>query len=209
MFHRDLAACILLTCILGAAGPPQEGIPVFGTTVFASSGLRGDIYDLKPGTDYLPRFRKLRPVGAVYTRSLNVPPQTFTLGFPGVTHRFEWFAIDYSGRIWIDPPGTYRFALTSDDGSKLYIDKHTVIDNDGLHPPETVFKKVKLKSGAHDIRISYFQGPRYQVALVLYVWRPGDTGFRVFDSDDFQPPLSGDLSKIQKSERSKSSHSRR
>jgi hypothetical protein len=55
----------------------------------------------------------------------------FTEGFPGVTKRFEWFAIDYTGRIWIARPGVYQFELMSDDGSKLYIDD--VIDNDWLH----------------------------------------------------------------------------
>lgn len=151
-----------------------------------STGLRGDIYLLRPGVDGLPNFRKLKPEGSIYTTSLNVPPMSFNQGFPGVTNRFEWFAIDYTGTFWIEQPGRYRFGLLSDDGSKLYIDAHNVIDNDGLHPPQVEYGSKKLKTGRHQIRVSYFQGPRWQVALVLTVEPPGE-GFRVFNTDDFVP----------------------
>jgi hypothetical protein len=90
--------------------------------------------------------------------------RSFDEGFPGVTDRFEWFAIDYTARFWVSEPGKYRFALASDDGS------------------------VNLKMGEHAIRVSYFQGPRYQVALVLRVARPGEQELRVFHTDDFKPP---------------------
>src|SRR5260370_27974768 len=42
-------------------------------------------------------------------------PQDFLIGFPGITRRFEWFAVDYSGKFWIETPGLYRFRLVSDD----------------------------------------------------------------------------------------------
>ena len=45
-------------------------------------------------TSHLPKFEKMKPVGTIYTSSLNLPPQDFRQGFPGVTSRFEWFAID-------------------------------------------------------------------------------------------------------------------
>src|SRR6185369_16115150 len=101
-----------------------------GTTVVIPSGLRGNIYRIRRNSARLPDFRRLKPVGAIYTDSLNVPPQDFRQGFPGVTKRFEWFAIDYTGRFWIEHPGRYRFLLMSDDGSKLYIDDAVVVDND-------------------------------------------------------------------------------
>ena len=59
---------------------------------------------LKPGSDGLPNFKRLKSVGTIYTTSLQIHPRTFELGFPGITDRFEWFAIDYTGRIWIDRP---------------------------------------------------------------------------------------------------------
>lgn len=159
----------------------------FGTTVVKATGFRGEIYLLRRETLKLPNFRKLRPEGSIYTPKLDVPPMEFTAGFPGVTGRFEWFAIDYTAKFWIERPGVYRFALLSDDGSKLYIDGHTVINNDGVHPPQSVTGHADLKIGLHQIRVSYFQGPRFQVALVLSVAAPGGE-LRVFDADDFLPP---------------------
>jgi len=170
--------------------PPQNEEPVahFGTTVFISGGLRGDIYFLPAETQRLPNFAKLKPVGSIYTSELNVPRHNFEQGFPGVTNRFEWFAIDYKGNFWIDKPGKYLWALLSDDGSKLYIDGHLVIDNDGTHPPKGVGGTCKLKNGEHRIRVSYFQGPRTQVALILAVIPPGDDEFSLFSTEDYLSP---------------------
>jgi hypothetical protein len=135
----------------------------------------------------LPDFRKLKPAGSIYASSLDVPPQDFQQGFPGVTRRTEWFAIDYTGRFWIGEPGEYSFALTADDGARLYIDDRLVVDNDGQHPPEEKTGSIALGGGVHRIRVSYFQGPRFQVALVLKVAPPGEP-FRVFSTDEFKPP---------------------
>src|SRR3954453_18994667 len=137
----------------------------FGTTVATNSGFRGDIYLLPEGVDKLPDFAKLKPVGSIYTPALCVPSRDFEEGFPGVTQRFEGFAIDYRGSFWVSAPGEYRFALDSDEGSILYIDEKRVIRNDGQHPAIEKDGHVKLKAGAHRIRVSYFQGPRFHVAL--------------------------------------------
>jgi hypothetical protein len=44
-----------------------------------------------------------------------------------------------------------------------------------------------LAGGVHKIRVSYFQGPRYSVALVLLIAGPGEE-YRVFDTEEFTPP---------------------
>jgi len=159
----------------------------FGTTVVIPAGLHGLIYHIRQNSKKLPDFHKLKPVGSIYTSSLNIPPQDFQQGFPGVTKRFEWFAIDYSGRFWIEHPGAYEFALLSDDGSRLYIDGGLVIDNDGVHPPQEETGSIELSKGVHTIRVSYFQGPRFQVALVLKVAAPGEP-LRIFSTDELKPP---------------------
>src|ERR1700689_5367376 len=108
-----------------------EPLYTFGTTLAANSGFRGEIYFISTGSKKLPNFSTLKPVGVIYTPYLAVPLRAFDEGFPGVTERFEWFAIDYTGRFWVSEQGTYRFALASDDGSILYIDGKKVIQNDG------------------------------------------------------------------------------
>jgi len=160
----------------------------FGTTVASSSGLQGTIYLLKPHQAKLPNFKRLRPAGTIYTTSLQIPPRRFQDGFPGITSRFEWFAIDYTGRFWVDRAGPHRFRLLSDDGSKLYVSDKLLIDNDGIHSPFAVDGSAFLTRGVHSMRISYFQGPRDTIALYLSVMIPGESGWRVFDTDDFKPP---------------------
>jgi fibro-slime domain-containing protein len=184
-----LAALVLGLSVAAAA---QDDVPVFGTTVVIPSGLRGSVYHIRHNTTELGDFQKMKPVGAIYASSLNVPPQDFKQGFPGVTKRFEWFAIDYTGRFWIDNPGTYTFSLLSDDGAWLYIDDQLVIDNGGLHTPEEKTGKLTLGGGIHRMRVAYFQGPKWQVALVLKVAGPGEE-LRVFSTDEFRPPPNPEL----------------
>lgn len=178
----------LLVCCAVAFAQTDDPVAHFGTTVVLSTGLRGDIYFIPPMSPKLPNFQKLKPVGTIYTSELNVPRRSFTQGFPGVTDRFEWFAIDYTGKFWIDKPGKYTWGVVSDDGSKLYIDGHKVIDNDGMHPARGIAGDIKLKQGEHRMRLEYFQGPRDEVALMLGVMPPGEDEFSLFSTDDYLSP---------------------
>ncbi len=166
--------------------------PTFSTTVFGTTmpidGLRGQVYELLYGMTYLPYFTYMKPLTTVYTKSLNIPAQDAMGGFPGLPNLKDWFAIDYQGTFWISEPGLYHFQLTSDDGSKLYIDDALVINNDGIHLPRTEEGKIDLKKGSHRIRVSYFEGTREQFALVLCVARLNDPTWEVFNTDDFKKP---------------------
>jgi hypothetical protein len=192
-----IAIPILIISRLGISQEPAlpqerpaspDDIPVFGTTVVLPSGLKGEIYNLKANTSKLPNFAHMKPVGAIYTNSLNIPVRDFTAGFPGVTNRSEWFAIDYTGRFWIETPGVYNFELVSDDGSKLFIDDREVIDNDGAHVVQTRDGEVALEGGIHNIRVSYFQGRRYRLALILKVKAASEESWKIFSTEDYRPP---------------------
>jgi hypothetical protein len=162
----------------------------FGTTVVMSSGLQGNVFHISEFTKKLPSLDKLdkkKPSGTIYTSSLNIPPQDFRGGFPGVTKRTEWFAIDYKGKFWIENPGRYKFILTSDDGSILSIDDRQVIDNDGVHSVETKDGTIELAAGVHKIRVTYFQGPGYAIALILQIEPPGQPA-RIFNTEEYKPP---------------------
>jgi hypothetical protein len=185
MTPQLLAAAVLL--FGQSTAPVAAGGYTFGTTVVSSSGLEGRVYSIDSHTKKLPRFERMKPAGTVYTNSLNIWPQRFDEGFPGVTDRFEWFALDYSGRFWVDEPGVYRFSVLSDDGSRLWIDGVLLIDLDGTHGPLGASGSAFLSRGIHQMRVSYYQGPAWSIALVLAVARPG-AGFKIFDTNDFMPP---------------------
>ncbi len=180
-------AVLALAAARAAAQMPDAPPTTFGVTVVDPFGMRGDIYLLEPGTDQLPKFEKLEPIGSVWANSLNIVPRNFRDGFPGITDRFEWFAIDYQGFFYVDKPGKYKFGIASDDGAKLYIDGKEAIDNDGIHPTRTAYRELSLKGGIHRIRVSYFQGPADQLCLILGIRRPNEE-WRIFSTEEFRPP---------------------
>jgi hypothetical protein len=164
----------LVGCLLAGCQPPagNSADAAFGGAARVDRAMLGKIYFLPSGTARLPDFHTLTPVGQVYARQLNVPDQDFQLGFPGVTDRFEWFAIDYSGEFTVSAPGRYGFRLSSDDGSKLFIDGRPVIDNDGVHPTTSASGAADLAAGPHAIEAQYFQRPATRVSLQLYCTAP-------------------------------------
>jgi hypothetical protein len=197
---RTWALLAVAVCLPGQETPTAT----FGTTVASTSGLRGNLYLLRKNAERLPNFKRLKPVGTIYTTALQIWPRSFQQGFPGITDRFEWFAIDYNGRIWVEKGGRYAFRLLADDGAKLSIDDSMIIDNDGVHAPLSVEGSALLSRGVHQIRVSYFQGPRDFVALVLSIAGPDNRDWRIFDTNHFQPPpdpkdwIPGKISKIQR-----------
>ena len=190
---------LFLSPLLGADDNPAY---TFGTTVVDSSGLQGRVFHIHPKSQRLPDFGRMRPVGTVYTNSLNVWPQDFAEGFPSITDRFEWFAIEYTGKLWIEAPGHYRFSLLADDGARLTLDGKVVIDNDGVHRAAAISASATLTRGVHDIKVEYFQGPRFTVALVLAVAPPGEA-WRILNMSDYKPPKdeewpAGEISDIRR-----------
>jgi hypothetical protein len=188
LYMRAIVLC-LLAAGLGQAdeSPTDKPAYTFGTTVVNSSGLEGRVYQLKEKTERLPKWKNMRSVGTIYTNTLNIWPQRFEEGFAEVTDRFEWFGIDYTGKIWIEKAGEYRFSLLSDDGARLRIGGELVIDNDGVHRASASSASATLTRGVHTIEVEYFQGPRFTVALVLAIAPPGEP-WKVLNMDDFKPP---------------------
>jgi alpha-L-fucosidase len=111
-------------------------------------------------------LRALQWTGAVE----QVPEPLFSsqtptdLGRPGdlrmtEARRAENQSIEQSGWLHLPTTGLYQFALTSDDGSKLWIGdriKDVVVDNDGLHGAATKVGYAALAKGWHPIRIVWF-----------------------------------------------------
>ncbi len=188
---------IILLVALFSFSFAQTGSGEFGKTSYVQAALKGDIYFLPEGADMLPDFSKLKPVGSIYTKQLNIAPRSFESGFPGVTDRTEWFAIQYNGAFSAKVAGNYAFRLLSDDGSKLYIDGKLIIDNDGVHGPSDVGQSVDLTVGIHTIRVEYFQGPRYDIALQLFMAAPG-ADETLFSADAELPGKTSDFGASEK-----------
>ena len=65
-------------------------------------------------------------------------------------------AMKFAGYFSNAAAGEYTFYLTSDDGSKLFIDGALVVDNNGIHPPATQSGKVELIKGTHRFVVGVF-----------------------------------------------------
>ncbi|MFY9260206.1 MAG: PA14 domain-containing protein [Gallionella sp.] len=158
---------------------------VFGSDAFVAGSLRGEIFFISQ-VNSLPDLDSLHPVGqALYATSLNISPRRFDQGFPGIPDRTEWFAIKYTGRFWVSNEGMYNFRTVSDDGVVLKIDNRVVINDGGVHAPQSATGQVYLSRGEHSIRVDYFQGPKYDLALQLFVTPTGQTE-KLFDTRDFR-----------------------
>ena len=169
------------------ACPPP---PSFGAKEKSPVSIEGKIYFLEKGTRKLPDFSGMESRGSIYTPHMERTGEGVPGRIPGVTNRYEWFAIDYQGTIYIPKAGVYLFRLYSDDGSILTIDGKEIVNIDGLHPHGARERRADLTPGDHTFRLSYFQGPAYKLGLQLWV-TPPDEQRKIFNLADFSKPRAG------------------
>lgn len=81
--------------------------------------------------------------------------EKFQITIPEGRSRDQFFNI-FKSTIEIPRTGEYVFYTKSDDGSRLYIDGKSVVDNDGDHGTVEKSGKVTLTAGLHSIRVNYF-----------------------------------------------------
>ncbi|WP_411100929.1 lectin [Streptomyces sp. x-45] len=140
--------------------PPQE--PGVTLRVFDIQAPLSGICTLKAGQT--PNIDKLMPV-----------VDWSSAGDFGLESNFVTHVI---GNLNAAQAGSYTFRLTSDDGSRLWIDDQLVVDHDGLHGPEPKDATVDLTAGTHALRIEHFERDGGQ-QLTLAWQPPGAPGFSV------------------------------
>ncbi|MFN8240279.1 MAG: alpha/beta hydrolase-fold protein [Bacteroidales bacterium] len=115
------------------------------------------IKNLKPGLKYsyfegtwdsVPDMTKMKPLG---TGSVLEPDLKFTA-------KKDSFAVRFEGYLHVEKQGIYYFWVTSDDGSKVYINSKLILDNDGLHDAgRPVVTMLPLSPGYYPLVIDYFE----------------------------------------------------
>ena len=88
------------------------------------------------------------------------------------------WGVTLEGWLRVPADAIYEFALTSDDGSILWIDDQRIVDNDGYHAAEPKQGMAPLRTGLHRIKVVVFQGGG-AASLSL--------GWRREDDPDFRP----------------------
>ncbi|MBM3420553.1 MAG: hypothetical protein FJY11_05395 [Bacteroidetes bacterium] len=139
-----------------------EPLPASDLSEILSPGLRVSVYE--GSFDALPEFDSL-----THTRQEISGFVTHELA--GVDNRF---CLVFDGYVRIHGTGVYGFILTSDDGSRLYINDQLVTDNDGIHGMIEKSGFIALREGLHKFRLEFFQRTG-GVGLKLELEYPGGT----------------------------------
>ncbi|MBA61455.1 MAG: dehydrogenase [Planctomycetaceae bacterium] len=119
-----------------------------GGASLAQPGIHVDFYQPSIGNVDINNLNKLTPKesGVADHIGLDVPQRKAV----------DAFALKFSGYIRIDQPGRYTFGISSDDGSRVYINDAELINNDGLHGPILKSAAIDLAAGSHKLEVTYF-----------------------------------------------------
>ena len=79
--------------------------------------------------------------------------------YPGLDSRFNthWSG-RFSGIVTVPETGNWTFYLESDDGSELWLNHSSLVQNHGMHGMRTVSNYINLTAGEHDLRVEFYQG---------------------------------------------------
>ena len=119
-----------------------------GSSPLTQPGLKVDFYAPNPSNVSRETLQAMTP-------SATGVATTIVMDQPVLKTR-DAFALMFTGHIVIEKPGKYTFFISSDDGSRFYIDGELLIDNDGLHGMVEKQGTVQLTAGLHPIVATYF-----------------------------------------------------
>jgi hypothetical protein len=134
--------------------------------------------------DYIKNGMKVDAV--LFLSQIFVPTRSFTAGFSADGQNalkdgnnqdlVEWFALDLHSQFVLDAAdmeGDYQIAIVSDDGHTLDIQGTEFLRDEGEHSPRLKCSSRVIHlthANAYPFRLTYFQGPRTQISLVM-MWR--------------------------------------
>merc|ERR1719502_1912875 len=102
------------------------------------------------------RTRKRRPNKSFTVRSLSY--KNTGGNWKGLDRRFrDNFVASFTTRVAIKRNGWYTFFTTSDDGSKLWVNRRQVVNNDGLHGMRKRAGRVFLRKGSVSVKVVTFE----------------------------------------------------
>jgi beta-glucosidase len=151
-FRAKLPGKVTLTSSPGMTLDSYKAVPLpssfLRTPDGKSEGLLGEYY---ANTDFSGK--------PAFTRIDKGIDFDWTTAGPGGGLGGTGFSVRWTGTFTATETMLYKLAITSDDGSWLYIDDKLVADNGGTHSEFTVPAPVAMKAGrTYRVRVDYFQG---------------------------------------------------
>ena len=105
----------------------------------------------------------------------------------------DHFALKIEGFLFLEKDDNILFQLSSDDGSRMWIDGSEIINHDGRHGMEPKEAEVALRAGYHPVRLEYFQAGAGR-GIQLKWARFGNSDMKVVPRSAFFHKRSDDLS---------------
>ncbi|TRX70498.1 family 20 glycosylhydrolase [Carboxylicivirga sp. M1479] len=133
------------------------------------------------GLDYLLYKGRFKTVKEIQNSSAQNQGTLQNLFIPDTIHR-ESFGLAFNGYFEAKQKGIYEFALSSDDGSAMYLNEQLVVNNDGIHGKKTEFGAIALKKGLYPFDLLYFQTTGHS-QLNITVKQPDGTTLTLFPKD--------------------------
>ncbi|MBA3938727.1 MAG: hypothetical protein H0X38_14835 [Planctomycetes bacterium] len=150
---KAAAAPVATTPAPAPAAAPAAPAPVAAAAL--QPGLAGEFFSLSEGPEDFPTIADAtKPTLVRVDGQLNVDATDDA--FPG-TQLTDHFYARWTGVLRVPKDGKYTLAIESDDGSRLAVDGHQVIDNNGLHAMEEKTADVDLKAGDHPIKVEFYE----------------------------------------------------
>lgn len=171
LLAAGLAACVTAG-YQPPAGPPKpaavSGTPQPGLLPYYFLGQLDHVDNMPRGAD-IQRGRRGAPITAVDAESGS--------GAMWDSQTNRNFSVQMDGLIRFDRPGRYGFAATSNDGIRVAIDGHRVIEDPYVHATQTspVTWLEVPQAGWYPVTVQYFQ--KGGTAALKLLWQPpGATG---------------------------------
>jgi len=148
----------------------KPSAPMGAMSAKAKLGVKEEVY-------YFNQGRRLKNL---VTRTPNLVRNVENINYASTGRAWDGlkvkdnFAVRWTGSMDLAKSGRYTMSLTSDDGSKLYIDRSMLISNDGLHGMRQRRGSRTLGAGPHLFRVEFFE--RGGGAGCIFKYQGPDTG---------------------------------
>lgn len=117
-------------------------------------------------------------------------------GSPVPAVQDDFFSARYT-RMWQGAPGVYRFSLTSDDGSRLYVNDQLLIDNWNVQPLTTRTADFNYNGFPLRLRVEFFENTGgARIIFEQQLLSVGSGGGGSGGGGVFCPPPSGNIATI-------------
>jgi alpha-L-fucosidase len=124
----------------------QKVVPVPAMNVSSPSpGINYSIYEGE--WSKMPDFGSLKPTSSGIVKDFDI----------SLKQGSDNYGFVFDGLIKVPSEGIYSFYISSDDGSKLFIDDKILVDNDGLHGIVEKSNEIPLEKGYHAIKVLFFE----------------------------------------------------